>query len=265
MKTAFKLTIVLFVIASSVGCGPSNNGATDGQSEFVENPPADGFDAQNSDPQAIKLADDVMTSMGGRKNWDMTRYITWNFFGARKHLWDKHTGDVRIESPRDSTIILMNINTMEGRVMKKGQEFTNPDSLSVYLERGKAWWINDSYWLVMPFKLKDSGVTLQYVGEDTTMDGRNAHVLSLIFKEVGVTPENGYKVYVDMESSLVSQWAYFQDAYQDEPNFVLPWANYQQYGSIKLSGDRGQRQITEINVLDVVPDGSFDSFSPIAL
>ncbi|CAD5267536.1 MULTISPECIES: hypothetical protein [unclassified Imperialibacter] len=266
MKNTIKLAIFSAVVIGYItSCTPSTKETNDGQSEFVENPPADGFDEKNSDAIAIKLADDVMTSMGGRNSWDATRFLAWNFFGARKHLWDKQTGDVRIEAPRDSTIILMNINTMTGRVMKKGQEFTSPDSLSKYLERGKSWWINDSYWLFMPFKLKDSGVTLQYVGEDTTMDGRNAHVLSLLFKGVGVTPDNGYKVYVDMEQSLITQWAYYKDAYQDEPNFVLPWVNYKPYGKILLSGDRGQRQITEISVLETVPEGSFTEFSPIIL
>lgn len=263
MKSITNLLSCLLLVAACLSCStgekpPAENG-------FVENLPMDGFDVEGSDPQAIKVADDVMSAMGGRKNWDDTRYITWNFFGARKHLWDKYTGDVRIEAPRDSTIILMNINTMEGKVSKQGEVLDHPDSLSKYLERGKAWWINDSYWLLMPFKLKDSGVTLQYAGEDTTMNGRNAHILTLRFKEVGVTPENGYKVYVDIDDKLVTQWAYYKDADQAEPNFVMPWLDYQQYGKILLSGNRGQRQITEIEVLEKVPEGTFSVFEPVSL
>jgi len=253
-------SFLLFAIAV-VSCGPSANENTGSETAFVENVPADGFDVENSDASAIKLADDAMMAMGGRKNWDDTRYITWNFFGARRHTWDKWTGDVRIEAPRDSTIILMNINTMQGKVMKKGVEFNQPDSLTKYLDRGKGWWINDSYWLLMPFKLKDSGVTLNYIREDTTMDGRNAHVLGLKFKSVGVTPDNGYLVFVDMETSLVSQWAYYKDAYQAEPNFVLPWIDYKPYGKILLSGSRGERQITDIAVFEQVPEGTFINFN----
>jgi len=254
-------SFLLFILAV-VSCGPSANENTGSETAFVENVPADGFDIENSDAAAIKLADDVMMAMGGRKSWDETRYITWNFFGVRKHTWDKWTGDVRIEAPRDSTIILMNINTMTGKVMKKGVEFTQADSLKNYLDRGKGWWINDSYWLLMPFKLKDSGVTLNYIREDTTMDGRNAHVLGLKFKGVGVTPDNGYLVFVDMEKNLVSQWAYYKDAYQAEPNFVLPWTDYKPHGKILLSGSRGERAITDIAVLDQVPEGTFVNFNP---
>lgn len=259
MKASLKFLPPILFLIIYISCSPPDKDASSAHG-FDENMPAEGFDVEGSDPQAVKIADDVMTAMGGRKNWDETRYIAWNFFGARKHLWDKWTGDVRIEAPKDSTIILMNINTMEGKVSKRGEMFTQPDSVNKYLERGKAWWINDSYWLVMPFKLKDTGVTLQYVGEDTTMDGRNAHVLSLKFKEVGVTPENGYKVFVDVDDKLVSQWAYYKEANQEEPNFTMPWLDYKQYGKILLSGNRGQRQITELEVLEKVPEGAFTEF-----
>ena len=39
-----------------------------------ENPPADGFDLENSDEAAMDIADEVMKAMGGRANWDQTRF-----------------------------------------------------------------------------------------------------------------------------------------------------------------------------------------------
>ena len=46
------------------------------------NPAAEGFDMANSDPAAVELADSIMAAMGGRENWDKTRFISWNFFGS---------------------------------------------------------------------------------------------------------------------------------------------------------------------------------------
>ena len=51
------------------------------------NPAAEGFDAAGSDAKAITVADEVMEKMGGRANWDNTRYVTWKFFGRRMHVW----------------------------------------------------------------------------------------------------------------------------------------------------------------------------------
>lgn len=232
------------------------------KTDVVEDPnlnvPAEGFDIKGSDPQAIVLADKVMDSMGGRKAWDDTRYLSWNFFGARKLLWDKKTGDVRIESPSQDLKILMNVKEMTGKVMKGGELLT--DSVDFYLDLGKRIWINDSYWLVMPFKLKDSGVTLKYVREDTTQNGEVSDILRLTFKEVGVTPQNAYEVWVSNENYLVKQWAYYRNASDSVPAFVLPWENYEEKGQILLSGERGERDLTEIEVYEEVPEGIFDSF-----
>ena len=245
-------------------CQPGTPEDANAEQPVAGNPPAEGFNEAASDPEAIEIADQVMEAMGGRQAWDSTRYLTWNFFGNRTLLWDKQTGDVRIDSHRDSTVYLINIYDNTGKVKKNSSEMP-ADSLQKYTDRGKGIWINDSYWLVMPFKLKDSGVTLTYKGEDTIRGGSAADVLQLKFENVGNTPQNKYDVYVDKNSHLVKQWAYYKEAAMDTPNFITPWNDYKEYGSILLGGDRGDRDITEIKVLDEVPAEAFTSFDPITL
>ena len=224
------------------------------------NPPAEGFNLDGSDSLAISLADSIMEKMGGRQNWDETNYLIWNFFGARKHYWNKKTGDIRIESVRDSTIYLMNIHNMEGKV-KIGESLqTEPDSLKNLLINGKSMWINDSYWLVMPYKLKDSGVTLTYAGADTTQAGKPADMLQLTFNGVGETPDNKYIVYVDKDRQLITQWAFYSDFSDVEPRFVTPWDDYQQYGNILLAGNRGRGALTEIAAPDSLDNRIFQEF-----
>ncbi len=225
------------------------------------NPPSPGFDMAHSDPAAVELADSIMAAMGGRDNWDKTRFISWNFSGRRELVWDKAKANVRIESGPDSTIYLVNVNTLKGRVRIKGQELTEPDSLSKMLQRGKSIWINDSYWLLMPFKLKDTGVTLKYLGEDTTATGVRCNVLQLTFKNVGDTPQNKYKVYVGLKDNLVKQWAYYKEASQDSPSQVWPWDNYKRYGNILLSADRSDnRGPRNVRVAKELPASIFTEF-----
>lgn len=253
-----KKTCLLCLLASLVwlGCRQDNGDIARGP-----NPPSPGFNLQDSDPAAVELADSVMTAMGGRDAWDKTRFISWNFFGRRDLVWDKQTGDVRIESHPDSTIYLMNINTLEGRVQVNGEELTEPDSLRKMLEKAKSIWINDSYWLVMPYKLKDTGVTLKYLGEDTTMTGAKANVIELTFEDVGDTPDNKYRVYVDVKDNLVKQWAYYKDASQDSATAVWPFDNYRKYGSIMLSADRSDnRGPRNVRVDDKLPREIFTQF-----
>ncbi len=225
------------------------------------NQAAEGFDMANSDPAAIELVDSIMIAMGGRENWDKTRFISWNFFGNRDLVWDKTLGRVRIDSRKDTITYLMNLNTMEGRVRIKGQEITELDSLKKMLAKAKSIWINDSYWLVMPFKLMDPGVRIKYMGEEKLSSGMQCNVLELTFDNVGDTPQNKYRLYVDMSDNLIKQWAFYSQATQDSSNFIRPWDNYRKYGDILLSADRsdggGPRSV---KVDGELPDRIFTEF-----
>ncbi|MEM1327286.1 MAG: hypothetical protein AAGI23_15090 [Bacteroidota bacterium] len=226
-----------------------------GEAPIIGNPPMEGFNEADSDEQAIDITDQVMTAMGGRAAWDNTRYIAWNFFGRRDLFWDKQTGDVQIDLPSDELTIFLNVHQDgEGVVHKNGEPYTQADSIQYYTKRGKSIWINDSYWLVMPFKLKDSGVTLTYEGQDTTSAGEAAEVLALTFEEVGDTPENKYLVYVTPTDSLIKQWDFYRNASDSLPSFATPWANYQPYGDILLSDNRGERGLSDIAVYDELPN-----------
>ncbi len=267
MKNFF---LQVLVIILSFSCKPSSNSdatfdSSEEGGEYIEysNSPAEGFNQEGSDLLATLLADKVMNAMGGREAWDDTRYIAWNFLGRRTHVWDKLKGDVRIEEASKDLTILMNIYSQEGSVRLKGEALTNTDSLKKYLDLGNEYWTNDAYWLVMPYKLKDSGVTLTYVGEDTTKTGARADVIRMTFEDVGVTPENVYDVWVDVDSKLVTQWAYYVTIDQEEPRFVTPWEDYKKYGKIMLSGNRGDYELSDIQVMTEVPTGTFSSFDEI--
>ena len=197
------------------------------------------------------------------KNWDDVRYISWDFFGRRLHVWDKHSGNIRIEE--GGNVTLMNIHSKRGRVWQGGEEMTEADSLGKLLERGYRVWINDSYWLLMPYKLKDSGVTLKYLGERVLENGNPADVLQLTFENVGVTPQNKYDVFVNKKTHHVEQWSYYAQYDDPEPRFTTPWSNWQLYGKIWLSNDRGERSLSQLAVFDKLPASIFESPAVIDL
>ena len=195
--------------------------------------------AQSSDEKSSAIASKVVEAMGGVTNYNNTKFIQWDF-AQRKLYWNKWTGDVRIESPKDSLVILVNINTLKGKVFKAQEAVTEDEKLNQLLQKGKNWWINDSYWLVMPWKLEDPGVTLAYMNTETLPNGNTSDVLQLTFDSVGVTPENKYYVYVDQTDNLIKQWAFFTKFDDAAPRFTLPWDNYQKVGDILLSFNRSK-------------------------
>ena len=224
------------------------------------NPAMPGFDEAGSDVRAVEIADAVMARLGGRADWDATRYITWRFFGRRLHVWDKWTGDIRFE--QGDLVVLMNIDSRQGRAWQAGQRLAHPDTVAAKLDGAYRAWINDSYWLVMPYKLKDSGVTLKHKGTGVTQAGQAADILELTFEGVGVTPQNKYDVYVDTDERLVRQWAFYADADDDEPRFTSPWSNWQPYGAIWLADDHGNNRHTDVAVLEELPRSVFED--PVA-
>ena len=254
-----KLQYVLWLIAilSLVSCQNSIK-STKNTTSPHSYPPAVGFNLENSDAEAILIADQIMKAQGGYDNWQNTHFIQWNFFGKRTLLWDKFTGNVRIELSDDlKNTVIVNVNTGEGKAEKDGVEVTDKSELQELLNKGKSVWINDSYWLVMPYKLKDSGLSLKYLGEDKVNETA-VDVLQLTFENVGDTPENKYHVYVDKASHLVIQWAFFTNFEDEKPRFVTPWADYEQYGNIMLSGSRGDYKLSDIKVLKEISSDSFE-------
>lgn len=252
MKHLQLFTIILLALTSFLACK-----STQQASPQMVNPPANGFNADDSDAKAIEIADQVMEAMGGRNTWNATQMLSWTFFGNRKHIWDKKNKRCRIESPKDNLTILLDLSTQTGSVKKGGQIYTSQDSLDKYLAMGNRWWINDSYWLVMPFKLKDSGVTLKYNGTGTTEEGRSADILQMTFAKVGVTQDNKYLVYVDQESKLVTQWDFYTNFNDEKPRFQIPWNKYQEYEELLLSG--GGNSISDLSI-DQMDESAFTNF-----
>ncbi len=210
-----------------------------------------------SDPKAVAVAESVLEKMGGREGWDRVRVLRWRFFGKRLHYWDKQTGDVRIEA--DSAVVLMNVNTRTGRVWNAGAEVTDPAALKEALEAGYAMWVNDSYWLLMPYKMLDPGVKLADHGESAMADGRSARLLSMTFDGVGLTPANKYDVWVGTDSGLVEQWAYYETSTDEDPKFTSVWGRWTKFGPILLPTERGRGGDWEIAVFEDRPAGVFET------
>ncbi|WP_010136633.1 hypothetical protein [Ochrovirga pacifica] len=209
--------------------------------------------AQQSDPKAIAIAKEVMQQMGGEEQWNNTHFIQWDF-GKRTLYWDKWTGDVRVEAPNDALVILVNINTMKGKAYQNGTLVQDKQQTKKLLKKGKNWWINDSYWLTMPWKLLDPGVTLTYLRTDTLPNGAQADVLQMTFENVGVTPNNKYEIFVDQQEKLVKQWAFFKNYQDTKPKFSKPWDNYQKLGKVWLSFNR-----SDFGPKNVVVKDTFDA------
>ncbi|TGE27522.1 hypothetical protein [Hymenobacter metallicola] len=260
---------IVLVLSAPSGCSsskPLGSGTGGGSAKVVAYPAAEGFDQAGSDARAQAWADTVMQQMGGYAAWQQTRLLGWDFLDNSYQLWDKQTGDFRWQ--KDTLVAVYNLTTKQGRAYSKGQDISTTEKGQKLLNRMYPVWVNNSWWLLMPFKLKDSGVTLTYKGPGQLMDGTPAEVLNMTFKNVGVTPDNKYEVYISPKTKLVEEWAYFPKATDAQPAFRRRWTEYKQYGPLKLAADRTDgkdgRRLGHITASTTVPAGLLQNPAPIA-
>lgn len=94
-------------------------------------------------------------------------------------------------------------------------------------------WVNDSYWLLAPLKLRDQGVNLATEGSKE-MNGVQCEVLRLSFGKVGLTPNDQYKLYIDPTTKLLVAWDYMP---KPGESMHGTWEAYQESGGLKLATD----------------------------
>jgi hypothetical protein len=132
-------------------------------------------------------------------------------------------------------VVLMNINTKAGRAWLKGAELHGEEAKK-YLEQGHAIWVNDTYWLLMPYKMKDPGVILTLDGVEKKGADAWDKVL-LTFDNVGLTPKDRYWAYVNRKTGLVERWDYVLKG-EAKPPTTFTWRNWKRYGKVMLADDR---------------------------
>jgi len=234
----------------------------------VPNPPTVGG---TSDPKAVAVADATLAAMGGHAAWDATHFLRFNFVGRRTHYWDKWTGRHRLEGKtkeNEAFVVLDNVNTRQGAAYLGGK-LVEGDKGAKLVENSYAAWVNDTYWLLMPYKLKDTGVNLSYVGTQQ-LDGKEYDEIGLTFGAVGLTPGDHYWAWFNRGTHLMDRWAYLlQDQPRDAAPTVWLWQGWQRYGGIMLAPHRvqpdGQKklELSDLLVTAQMPDAVFTSPAPV--
>src|SRR5262249_46356317 len=198
-------------------------------------------DLRGSDASAVAVADQVMSTLGGHTAWDTLCGLRWSF-GAmvgdsvrstRRHAWDKRTGWHRVDGVnrmgQSFTIIHTIGDTTNGMAWVNGTRIEG-DSLHKLIKRGYALWVNDSYWMLMPYKLRDPGVTLKDAG-DTTLAGEAFQRLALSFDAVGLTPGDHYWVYVNRANHRVERWEMVLQGDQPPPE-AYTWEGWERHDGL---------------------------------
>jgi uncharacterized protein DUF6503 len=183
------------------------------------------------------LAQEVWQASGG-ENWGNVKTVDFTFavvkngktVASATHHWNvpAQTDEVRWKG-KDVTVSLADPGTGD-------------DAKAAY-----ARWVNDSYWLLAPLKLKDKGVNVEADGRKE-INGAERNVLKLSFGKVGLTPNDQYRLYIDPQSKLVTYWDYIP---KGDKGMSGSWDDYQKSGGLTLATNHKMDNGVQIRLLNL--------------
>lgn len=232
-----------------------------------------------SDPTAVQYAAQLLDAMGGQAAWDTLGTVRFAFtvsrndtvLTARTHYWDKRGSRDRIEGVNRAGAhfcVLADLTTKQAQTWVDGVRQTGADSTK-WADRGFGLWTNDSYWLFMPYKLRDPGVTLHDDG-DTLEVGVRYHRVHLTFGPVGLTPGDTYWAYINASTHMMEKWHYVLQG-EDHDQGTWWWDDWKQVGPIRLSpmrrngmADPVRIELRDLAYLGRLPARAWISPDPVA-
>lgn len=128
---------------------------------------------------------------------------------ARQHEWDRRRGWHRVAytDRAGKRIVLAHAlgDTVTCRAWVDGQPLTG-DTLRTLARRAELLWGHDTYWFLMPFKLRDDRVQLAWQ-KSHEVDGRPADRVELTFAGGGDT----YAIDLDRGHHRVAHWEFHHE------------------------------------------------------
>jgi hypothetical protein len=240
--------------------------------------------AAGPEVKGAKIADEVMKAGGGADKLAAVKYMRFTFavekdgkiVASRTHYWDRVQNRHRVEwTDKDGKSItcLGYLDTHEGACSVADKAIFDEEA-APYVQRAYAMWINDTYWLLMPYKMKDPGVHLKYDGQEK-VGPKNYDKVMLTFENVGLTPKDRYWAYVDPKTHRMDRWAYVLQDDKGEPGTgdatVWDWKGWATHGGVKLSTEKvsadGKTKILfkDLAVFNEMSEVVFASTAPVVL
>ncbi len=146
---------------------------------FIDESVPNGIQGQ----EAEELADEMLRALN-KPGFDTLSIIKFTYPGGRSYDWSKAENTVQVKWKEND--VFLNLNEPV-------------DEFSTLQYEAYEYFINDSFWLVAPFKVRDDGVMRSTVKVD---DGRG---LLVTYTSGGVTPGDSYLWIID-ENGFPKAW-----------------------------------------------------------
>lgn len=155
----------------------------------------------------------------GFENWEKVSEIQFKFGQNRNWVWNPKSDDITLTTDKDT--ISYNRKSL--------------DSISTRADRA---FINDKFWLLIPFQLVwDEGVTISKpVKAQAPVSKSEMNKIILTYSnEGGYTPGDAYDIFYT-DDYIIKEWA-FRRGNKAEAGLINTFENYQDFNGLKLALD----------------------------
>ncbi len=243
--------------------------------------PASGSPSHGVAPEARLIIDAMYAWMGTPEEFNTLPALGFTFTyvsldtvrSSRTHWWDRRDGRYRIEGKNRSGqtfVVLFNVQTRAGEAWLDGKPLAGEEKEAL-LKRAYGLFINDTYWLLMPFKLDDDGVHVVIDGE-AVLYGNVCDRLKITFDKVGLTPGDTYWAYVDRITHRMVRWGFIleDEAGSAATESLWDWNGWRSVPPLSIPAvrvkvddpDRTIIQFEQLYAVDAWPDPIFTNPAP---
>jgi len=132
---------------------------------------------------AERITDEMLTALN-KPAYDSITYIEFTYVGKHHIKWDKEKNSVNVSWGEQDIYLDLN---------------QNKESYSLLEYKAYEYFVNDTFWLIAPFKVRDNGVVRKYV------DIKEGRGLLVTYTSGGVTPGDSYLWILD-ENGFPKAW-----------------------------------------------------------
>lgn len=262
--------------------------------------------AAKRDPRAAAIAEKVVKAVDPGGEWGKVAGLRFTYgatLGVKpasnfKHTWDLKSSRYRVEgidNDGNEKIAMFQLGTAEGEgwvrlrfaeiavrehsaepVVQDPPWLHPPAPLQArYVEFGYERFRNDTAQLLLPLRMKEPGVGVQYDGM-REIEGLKYEVVKVTLPALGLIPEETYWVFVNPATHLIDRTEYLlheddklaphegEDNLPAGPRVTWIWTDWQKHGPFLLSAERkttdgkGWMRFKEVSVLDSIPAAAWE-------
>ena len=233
-----------------------------------------GFDPSQSDAKAIEIADAVLEAIGADA-WSEVRFLKFQYskvqgekiLSQRTHYWDRKIGRSRLEAETSKTkrkaVVIVDHETKAGEAAIDGKPVAEAQSGKI-IQNALKYWLEDSLWVITPFRLKEPGSRLRYEGEKVA----GPITYDMITAQFVDNPEVKYRFYVNRDTKMFDSMAFVLKGRNVTP-VAFNWVEWSDIAGMKFSLKKNQSGgevdilISDIEVFDSMPATAFTSTAPL--